>query len=269
MVDFSKGEIKDIMPHNLLTPESLAVSFSVGEAMRKLQQYSCAVSLYAQIDQVPDEVLDLMAAESGTQYYERSLPRKTKEQLIMQTLLWYMYAGTPSVLNEFLATVLDGGWIEEWMDYGGAPYHFKAYAKAIEDESLPLGKGTEIRSQLEVYKNIRSWLENFAIILQTKTSVNINTESKLKMQSEFYSRNNRQFLRMDAAWKLEGIYKLNGYKTADIELFPAKISALCDIEAGPYTESHLRIEKNLWYLDGTNQMDGKKLLNAEITEIEL
>ena len=74
------------------------------------------------IDEVPEPVLDLMALELNTQYYEQSLPRETKERLVSQTLVWYMHAGTPSVLDEFLGTVLAGGYIEEWYEYGGEPY---------------------------------------------------------------------------------------------------------------------------------------------------
>ena len=38
--------------------------------------------------------------------YTSSLPRNVKEKLIIQALTWYMHAGTPSVLSEFLGTVL-------------------------------------------------------------------------------------------------------------------------------------------------------------------
>ena len=35
MVEFLHGEIKDILPHNLLTPEIYSISYAVGEAMRR------------------------------------------------------------------------------------------------------------------------------------------------------------------------------------------------------------------------------------------
>lgn len=124
MVEFLHGEIKDILPHNLLTPEIYSISYAVGEAMRRWGRFCASVHLYAEISCVPEEALDLMAIEMNTQYYDQSMNRKMKEQLIMQSLVWHLRAGTPSVLNEFLATVLGGGYIEEWMEYDGEPYHF-------------------------------------------------------------------------------------------------------------------------------------------------
>ena len=111
MVEFLHGEIKDILPDNLLTPEIYSVSYAVGEAMRRWGRFCASVHLYAD--------------------------RKMKEQLIMQSLVWYLRAGTPSVLNEFLATVLGGGYIEEWMEYDGEPYHFRAYARVDEGMEVP------------------------------------------------------------------------------------------------------------------------------------
>ena len=96
MVEFLHGEIKDILPHNLLTPEIYSVSYAVGEAMRRWGRFCASVHLYAEISCVPEEVLDLMAIEMNTQYYDQSMNRKMKEQLIMQSLVWHLRAGTPS-----------------------------------------------------------------------------------------------------------------------------------------------------------------------------
>lgn len=269
MVDFLHGEIKDILPLNLLTPESRAVSFAVGEAMRRLGRFSAGIHLYAQISQVPEEALDLMAIEMNTQYYDQSMPRKMKERLIMQSLVWYMRAGTPSVLNEFLATVLGGGYIEEWMEYGGKPYHFRAYAKVDEDVVVPLGYVTEVKRQLNIYKNVRSWLEDFFLILQTKVTETVDTDSRLEVFSEFYARKNRAYLMIDGTWQLDSTYRLNGYRTEEIEFCPARLTVSAEIKAQIEPNSHLRIENDLWYLDGTYTLNGEKMLDAEIFDYDL
>jgi len=269
MVDFLHGEIKDILPSNLLTPESRAVSFAVGEAMRRLGRFSAGIHLYAQISQVPEEALDLMAIEMNTQYYEQSMPRKMKERLIMQSLVWHMRAGTPSVLNEFLATVLGGGYSEEWMEYGGEPYHFRAYAKVDEDVVVPLGYATEVKRQLNIYKNVRSWLEDFFLILQTVVREYIKAESRLGLVSEFYARNNKKYIWLDGAWQLDGTYYLSGYQTKETEFYPASLTALGEIKMQIGSNSYLRIENDLWYLDGAYALDGGKMLDAKIYDFDL
>lgn len=317
MINFRDGEIKDILPCNLSTPETQAVSFAVGEAMRRFQRFSRTSHLYAEIERIPEPVLDLMAVEANTQYYSQSLPRKMKERLITQTLVWYMHAGTPSVLDEFLATVLAGGYIEEWYQYSGSPYHFKAYARAYEDGIIQLGYGTEIKRQLNVYKNTRSYLESLAFILATEIYAEIQYNNQLHIRSDYFARNNRAFLLLDGSWILDGSYKLNGYKTVNLDLYPtrmrvrgawhtncaakaelkyragipmdtkilnkvrqasaffagvaeaSKARVKSTLRAPTETGGKLRVENNLWYLDGTYLLDGTMLLNAEIFEYDL
>lgn len=221
MVNFNDGELKDIIPYNLLTKEVQAVSYAVGEEKRILKRYSAASSLQAAINQVPEAVLDLMAIELNTQYYEQTLPREIKEKMIFQTLKWYMRAGTPSVLSELLETVLDGGYTEEWHEYGGAPYHFKAYAFTGNHE-IPLGYGEEIKRRIETYKNVRSWLEFFMFITQIKCRAETIFRSALTFSTKFYARGDVP-LKLDGKWKLNRRRKLSRFE-ADSNWYPSAVS---------------------------------------------
>ena len=107
MIDFYHGEITDIMPYNLISPETKALSYAVSQAMKRLKDFSSACHMYGELSKVPEPVLDLMALELNTQYYDQTMPRKLKEQLLTQTTAWYMHAGTPEVIREFLGTVLE------------------------------------------------------------------------------------------------------------------------------------------------------------------
>lgn len=318
MIDYKDSQIVDILPYNLITPEARAISFAIAEEKRSFLRYSAATSLYADIDKIPEDILDLMALELNTQYYDQTLPRKKKERLISQTLLWYMHAGTPSILAEFLATILDGGYVEEWHTYGGNPYFFKAYARVSVDEMVPVNFGRDVIRRINLYKNARSWLESFAFILQTDARMEVKYESRLNMISNFFARNNRAFLLIDGSWFLDGTYRLNGYRTEDAEFYPVTLEMIGDFWAGAALEaggctvrteeavdirtgtkfiirsqmqktvgldekmtfgndvhmetqvnSFLRVEHDLWYLDGTYLLDGSKLLDAEIFDYVL
>ncbi len=224
MVSFTNGEIRHIMPYNLLGPESRAVSFALGNAMRRLKEFSLGIRLYAGIGDVPDAVLDLMALELNAQYYGQALPRKVREGLVAQAFLWHIRAGTPSVLTEYMATVLAGGYIKEWMQYGGDPYYFRAYAGMPEDVVVPLGYGAEVRAQIDIYKNVRSWLESLSFILTTNVRIDVQTASRLTLVAGFYPRGNQAFLRLDGSWLLDGTKQLNGYLSNDIEFYPARLA---------------------------------------------
>lgn len=219
MIDFYKGEITDIMPVNLISPETKAMSFAVGQAMRKLQEFSRACHIYGELSKVPESVLDLLALELNTQYYDQTMPRKLKEQLIIQTTAWYMHAGTPGVLEEFLGTLLDGGEIREWFQYGGKPYYFKAMVQVGEHE-IPLGYGLEVKRQVELYKNVRSWLEHVAFVIQSKVKEELDLKQAVRFRGRFYPHVNTPYLKLDGLWKLAG-KKLSGYDTDEkIDFYP-------------------------------------------------
>ena len=229
MVKLGNGGIKDILPANLITPETLSISHAFEQAQKKMLGYAQALHLYTEIGQVPERILDLLALEMGAQYYEQDMPRKTKERLGMQTLVWYMHAGTPSVLDEFLATVLEGGYTEEWYTYGGEPYHFRAYARAG-DGGIPLGYGAKAKRYIETYRNIRSWLEFLMFIIWGGARVTVGYKSLVTFGGEFTPCGNAR-LKLDGKWKLDGRWKLRRYEDAD-NRYPSSIMVGMRAEAG-------------------------------------
>lgn len=210
MMRLHESEIINIMPINLITPEVRALSYSVGQAMRKMLKYSAAAHLYADLRNIPEEALDLIAIELNTQYYMQTLNRKTKEELITQTLQWYMHGGTPSVLEQFLATILDGGRIDEWYEYGGARYYFRTFVYAGEHE-IKLGYGTVIKRQIAKYKNVRSWIEWVALVIASEFNINPQYGNIIRFQNIFHPRKNIAYLKLDGRWKLDGRKALSGY----------------------------------------------------------
>jgi P2-related tail formation protein len=219
MIDFYHGEITDIMPYNLISPETKALSYAVSQAMKRLKDFSSACHMYGELSKVPEPVLDLMALELNTQYYDQTMPRKLKEQLLTQTTAWYMHAGTPEVLREFLGTVLEGGKIREWNEYGGDPFFFKAEVEVGEHE-IPVGYGVEVKRQIELYKNARSWLEHVAFIIGSRSYCDVSLANAVRFRGRFYPRLNAPILKLDGIWNLSG-KKLSGYDSDEkIDFYP-------------------------------------------------
>ena len=245
MIDFKAGEIRHIMPDNLLGPETRAISYALGNAMRRLQEFALGIHLCADLENVSDPVLNLMALELNTQYYDQTLPRKVREGLVAKAFLWHIRAGTPSVLTEYMKTVLSGGYIEEWMQYGGEPYHFKAYAQMSEEAVVPLGYGAEIRAQIDIYKNVRSWLEGLSFILTTGFHVDVKAVNRMTIFSEFYPRGNLAFLTLNQLWKLNGEKLLNGYQK-DIEFYPSSLKIRSEVADTVFIDAKIKTAAAAW-----------------------
>ena len=126
MIDFRDSQITQILPEALASlPEVQALSYAIMKANQRFVDYCANVSVYAMIDNLPEDMLDLLAIELDTQYYDTSLPIANKRELIKGTLIWFQSAGTPSAVEELVAAVFGTGEVSEWFEYGDDPYYFK------------------------------------------------------------------------------------------------------------------------------------------------
>ena len=211
MINFSEADLLSVLPEHLEQVQTEALSAAVKKGLQKLQTYSRAASVYAAIPELPDEVLNLLAIELRTQYYDPEDRRERREKMVEQTLAWYLRGGTGSVLTEYLGALYQGGRLEEWYHYGGNPYFFKAMIDLELDDEIETGTGDKIAERIRAYKNVRSWLEELAFHIGIQVPVPIEYESKIRFFSDFYPRFNLAVLKLDGTWKLDGGRKLNGY----------------------------------------------------------
>lgn len=160
MINFYDGEIKDILPSNLMEdPAAQAFSYALREGTRLLNRYTQLCYVYCSIDTAPNDVVDLLAKELRTQYYSDALELDVKRGLVRNTLIWYMTAGTPAAVEELVGIVFGGGEVSEWFEYGGKPYWFKIKTNAILTEDM----NTFFSDMIRRVKNTRSHIEAIEI----------------------------------------------------------------------------------------------------------
>ncbi|WP_314163386.1 phage tail protein I [Lachnoanaerobaculum gingivalis] len=138
MIKYNDAELISVLPHLLSSdPDIAAISYAYKKAMAKLIVISAQTVLYADIENMDEELLDLMALECRTQYYKGDLPIETKRKLVKNSLIWHQKAGTIGAVNELIDTVLGEGEVVEWFNFGGDPGTFKILTSAkLSDSSL-------------------------------------------------------------------------------------------------------------------------------------
>ena len=160
MINFYDGEIKDILPSNLMEdPAAQAFSYALREGTRLLNRYTQLCYVYCSIDTAPNDVVDLLAKELRTQYYSDALELDVKRGLVRNTLIWYMTAGTPAAVEELVGIVFGEGEVSEWFEYGGKQYWFKIKTNAILTEDM----NTFFSDMIRRVKNTRSHIEAIEI----------------------------------------------------------------------------------------------------------
>lgn len=161
MIKYSDAELISVLPPYLKNSADVqAVSYAFRMAMSKVIRFSVTTSLYANVDNLDEDLLDLMALELRTQYYDEDMDIQTKRKLIKNTLAWYKKAGTPAAVAELVAVAFGEGKVEEWFEYGGDPYMFRIVTNA----SLTPEMNALFDQMIKKVKNTRSHLESITII---------------------------------------------------------------------------------------------------------
>ena len=163
MIDFYNGQITDMLPSNIKRdPVVIAISYAITNMVKKIVEYADKSGIYASIDRLDDETLDLLAVEMRAQYYDASLPIEDKRKAVKKALLWYCRAGTVSAVTELTNLVWrsDSAEVQEWFEYESAPYLFRIVLgtnMSIEEELI-----NAFLLSLWKVKNTRSHLESIA-----------------------------------------------------------------------------------------------------------
>lgn len=160
MIKLPDSQIAQILPEYLSDRASVqALSFALGRAVGRLAAWCGNIGVYAVIDSAPDYVLDMLALELNTQYYDDTLPIQAKRKLVKNTMVWYMSAGTPQAVEELVAAVFGEGRVEEWFEYGDEPYYFRITTNAQMTPEM----NAQFSTMLDRVKNARSHIRAIEI----------------------------------------------------------------------------------------------------------
>ena len=170
MIDFYNAELTDILPEHLkYTPECIALSYALKCANQRLIEIAKQTSLFAAIDELPEKIIDVLAVELRTQYYDESFPLEKKRELVKDTMLWYNKAGTVAAVQEMIDKVFESGYVLEWYETGGAPGTFEiSTATQITPDLIK-----EFNEAIRYVKNVRSHLTD--IVTGNKATFVIRT----------------------------------------------------------------------------------------------
>lgn len=194
MIRYKDSGIIRILPESLRHKDEVkAISYAINRAIQKLIAYSERICVYAAIDELPERILDVLAVELRTQYYEPDMTLETKRNIVKKTLLWYHHAGTPSAVREMIEAVFGIGEVEEWFEYGGKPYYFKIITDTALTEDIMerfakiIGKVKNTRSHLEAIELIRShWGDMYVACAAVTQGKSVITENGLDQNAELH-----------------------------------------------------------------------------------
>ena len=159
MINIRDGTTLDLIPEALRKePEIQAASFALHETAQMLMDKIDRAMVYAGIDILPEEIIDLLAEEFRAQYYDGSMSMQKKRESVKKAMQWYKKAGTLSAVDELVEFMYGDHKVHEWFQYDGQPYTFRVEIMGLNVQTTEKGMENFL-SALQKVKNTRSLLE--------------------------------------------------------------------------------------------------------------
>lgn len=124
--------------------------------------------IYSRIDYLTDEILDELAWQFNVVEYRTEYDISIKRELIKNCIEIHYKRGTVAAVEDVVQKIFGEARIEEWFEYGGAPYHFKIHTSNVEANDEMVQELTKIVKETQ---NVRSFLEE--VIIEIIQSMNI------------------------------------------------------------------------------------------------
>lgn len=152
----------DLVPPNLRSDKQVqAAAEALDQELQAVTQAISETILMGRLNELPEEVIDLLAWQFHVDFYEPTMSLTEKRGMILQSIDWHKRLGTPAVVQEMVSTLFVGGTVYEWWEYGGQPYHFRVeVTDTVQDGSIY----NRLVSLINAVKNTRSWLDGVIMI---------------------------------------------------------------------------------------------------------
>lgn len=142
--------------------------------------------LYANIDSLPENVLDILAYDFKVDWWDTSYTPEEKRQTLKDSWKVHRMMGTKTAVEMAISAIYPNTTVEEWFEYGGDPYSFKLQIPA-RDLRTDDARHTAIMNRVNYYKNLRSHLDGIVWDYSGEPFVNKPSEFELTRFSQRFA----------------------------------------------------------------------------------
>lgn len=139
------------------------------------------VALYPRIATMGESLLDEIAWGLNIPEYRSEYDIDIKRRLVQTAIQTHRVRGTVAAVEKVVADIFGDGWVEEWFDYDGDPYHFRIHTSNI----------GAVNADAEAFdhavvstKNLRSVLEE--IVIEAATQMRLYAAGVLHVRDVIY-----------------------------------------------------------------------------------
>ncbi len=155
--------LRDIIPRSIANDKNVkAIISAIDPEFQKVSQNTREAFIISRINELPENVVDLLAWQWHVDFYEPDLPIETKRELVLDAIKWHRQKGTKASIKSALEKLGFVPTIKEWFEIGTAPHTFEIYGHYKENDLKVdfLGPDTDeiLTRVIEITKPARSKL---------------------------------------------------------------------------------------------------------------
>lgn len=139
-------------------PEMRPLVELAADQMAKFYAKCSLPNIYSRIDELPEDLLDILAQDFKVEWYDYNWGIEAKRKTIKDSFFVHRHLGTTGAVKRALSDVWPPSTVEEWFEYGGEPFYFRAILDAS-DTTEPIHVDSALDA-IMFYKSARSHLES-------------------------------------------------------------------------------------------------------------
>ncbi len=119
MTNLYNGQLVELLGGNAAAynPEVRAFSYALLQEKRRIMDYAKKTRTASMINELPEPILDVLAVELRSPYYNDAASIDEKRDVIRSSLLWAYKAGTAEAMEQLIKALFGTGQVVEWFDF--------------------------------------------------------------------------------------------------------------------------------------------------------
>lgn len=120
-----------------------------------------APAIFQHIDQLPEELLDILAVDYKVDWYDYDADIATKRRQFADN--WHVreHLGTVQAVKTAIQNVWPDSTVEEWFEYDGEPGYFQVLLNMTTVASVPFDKAVRM---IDIFKPVRAHIDGYPIL---------------------------------------------------------------------------------------------------------
>ena len=147
---------------------------AIADELIKAVAQSEYAAVFPRVDELPEEVLDILASDLKIQWYEIDAPIWNKRQAVKECMLVHKYKGTKYAVETALRSMYNSAEVKEWFEYGGEPFHFQVKVYGSNGSGLKT-----LYLKILYAKNLRSVMDDVKFVLIPEKEIDAFFGAKL------------------------------------------------------------------------------------------